>query len=217
MGVGRIMDTIVSFIELNIMRYYKSKKSINLLKEIIKKDGGFLVQPSEIFMIYSLSRSQRKMNGNYAEVGVYKGSSAEAICKAKGNKHIYLFDTFNGIPAIDKIDTRFSKEMFTSNYEYVKKRLSKYKNVHIYKGLFPKTAEPIKNKKFVFVHFDVDIYQSTKNCLEFFYKRMQKGGIILSHDYSQAKGVNKAFNDFFMGKPEEIIELPMTQCMVIKK
>src|SRR3989338_3744494 len=44
-------------------------------------------------------------------------------------------------------------------------------------------AEPIKNKKFSLVHFDVDTYESTKNSIEFFYPRMTRGGVILSHDY----------------------------------
>lgn len=46
---------------------------------------------------------------------------------------------------------------------------------------------------------------------------MKKGGIILTHDYSQARGVNKAFNEFFKNKAEEIIELSLTQAMIIKK
>ena len=46
---------------------------------------------------------------------------------------------------------------------------------------------------------------------------MQKGGIILSHDYSHLEGVRKAFDEFFKNKPEKILELPMTQCMVIKE
>ena len=45
---------------------------------------------------------------------------------------------------------------------------------------------------------------------------MQKGGIILSHDYSQNLGAKKAFDEFFLNKAEEIIELPMSQCMVVR-
>ena len=214
--IGRMINKMFSFAELAMMKNYKGEESIKLIKQIIKEDKKFYFRSSEMFMIYSLSLRQKKIKGDYAEVGVYNGSSAKVMCETKGDKHLYLFDTFEWLPEVDKIDTGYSKKMFAGNYEYVKQRLSQYGNVHIHKGLFPETSGPIENNKFAFVHLDVDIYQSTKDGLEFFYERMQNGGIILSHDYSQSRGVKKAFNEFFTDKPEEIIELPMTQCMIIK-
>jgi O-methyltransferase len=58
--------------------------------------------------------------------------------------------------------------------------------------------------------------ESTLACLEFFYPRMIPGGIMLSHDYSILAGVRQAFTEFLTDKPEPVIELPSTQCMVIK-
>jgi len=52
--------------------------------------------------------------------------------------------------------------------------------------------------------------------LEYFYPRMIPGGVILSHDYSLLAGVEKAFTEFFADKPEEVIDLPTTQCLVFK-
>ena len=50
---------------------------------------------------------------------------------------------------------------------------------------------------FSFVHLDVDLYQSTKDGLAWFYPRLNRGGILISHDYSNADGVRKAFDEFF--------------------
>ena len=214
--IGRLTNRLLSFFELAILKYYKGPR-VNFIKKIMKEDKGLLFKPSELFMIRSLAKSQTNIDGDYVEVGVFKGSSAKVICDVKDRKNLYLFDTFDGIPNIDKKDTRFYRKMFNADYDSVKKRLRKYSNVYIYKGVFPKTSEPIKQRKFAFVHLDVDTYQSTKDCLEFFYQRTNKEGIILSHDYSQAQGVKKAFDEFFKNKKEGIIELPMTQCMVIKR
>jgi len=63
----------------------------------------------------------------------------------------------------------------------------------------------------------VGLYKSTLDCLEYFYPKMQPGGIMLSHDYSILEGVRQAFTEFLSGKPEYLIELPTTQCMVIKR
>lgn len=72
-------------------------------------------------------------------------------------------------------------------------------------------------KKFCFVHLDVDLYKSTKDCLEFFYPRMVRGGIILTHDYNYVfKGVKKAYNEFFANKPEAVIKLADYQALMVK-
>lgn len=47
---------------------------------------------------------------------------------------------------------------------------------------------------------------------------MTKKGIILTHDYraSYLPGVKKAFDEFFDGRPETIIELWDSQAIVVK-
>jgi O-methyltransferase len=98
----------------------------------------------------------------------------------------------------------------------VKNYLKDYQDVYFYKGLFPSTATAVEDKRFSFVHLDVDTYESTRSCLRFFYPRMNRGGIILSHDYISAAGVRKAFDEFFNHKVEPIIEMSGTQCLVVK-
>ncbi len=39
---------------------------------------------------------------------------------------------------------------------------------------------------------------------------------MISHDYSLLAGVKQAFKEFFADRPDGMIELPTTQCMVIK-
>ncbi len=187
------------------------------------KVNGIGINNSETYNVYQAIKQTNKIDGDIAEVGVYKGGSAELICIAKGRRKLYLFDTFEGLPEFSKYDKtvgdpEFKPGGYCSDYRFVKERLKKYPTVYIYKGLFPKTAEPIAFKKFCFVHLDVDLYMSTKEALKFFYPRMQKGGIIISHNYSNYDGVMKAFDDFFKDKPEPIIELKNggTQCMMVK-
>ena len=45
---------------------------------------------------------------------------------------------------------------------------------------------------------------------------MNKGGVIMSHDYMEFTGVRKAFDEFFEDKEEVIIELSGTQCLILK-
>jgi len=65
------------------------------------------------------------------------------------------------------------------------------------------------------VHSDVDIYESSKAVLEFFYPRMLPGGIIVTHDFASARGVNRAFTEFFAGRPEPLFELAGDQAAIV--
>ena len=172
---------------------------------------------NEAYQIFMAVTRTKHIAGDLAEVGVYRGGSAKLIREANGIKTLHLFDTFEGLPAVEAIDQpQFNKGQFAASFDHVTNYLREYKNVHFYKGLFPSTAKTVENKEFSFVHFDVDTYESTRSCLDFFYSRMNRGGIILSHDYTSAAGVHRAFDEFFSDKPEPVIEMSGTQCLVVK-
>jgi len=192
-------------------------KVFDLIKKI-NNETEMLLFDNEAYQLFMAVKKTEKINGDLAEVGSYRGGSAKLICEAKGDKTLHLFDTFEGLPELSQADNpkQFQKGQYSSTFEYVKDYLKNFKHVYLYKGLFPATAEPVKNKTFSFVNLDVDLYEATKASIEFFYPRMSKGGIIISHDYISAPGVRKAFDDFFKDKPEPVIEMSGTQCLVVK-
>ncbi|HBF67018.1 MAG TPA: macrocin-O-methyltransferase [Candidatus Magasanikbacteria bacterium] len=202
-----------------LLRYDDERKApIFSLIQKVKHSSNMLLKDNEAYQIYMIAKRTAKIPGVIAEVGVYRGGSAKLICEAKGDRPLYLFDTFDGLPDPDACDDpKFYKGQFDDAvFEEVKNYLKGYPNVFIYQGLFPQTAQPILDKRFSFVNLDVDIYESTRSCLEFFYPRMSRGGFILSHDYSNSAGVRRAFDEFFSSKPEAIVEMSGTQCLVIK-
>lgn len=204
--------------KLTIVSFSPEKKKAFELACKIKKETDMLLTLTEALQIYNSVRDTAKIAGDLAEVGVYKGASAKLICEAKGKRTLHLFDTFEGLPELSNGDNKsqFHRKQYSSSIENVKAYLEQYPNVYFYKGLFPQTANPITNTKFSFVNLDVDLYESTKNCLEFFYSRMNKGGVIISHDYTFAKGVHYSFDEFFKDKPEIVIELADRHCIVSK-
>jgi O-methyltransferase len=221
--MNRYLDEVILKIlqqrKLSLVGFTSPKKSeaFELVCKI-KKETSMLLTFVEAVQIYNSVRNSAKIIGDLAEVGVFKGGSAKLICEAKGNRTLHLFDTFEGLPELSKLDAKeqFYKKKYSCPIDDVKSYLKQYPNVHFLKGLFPETANPVTNTKFCFVHLDVDLYESTKNCISFFYSRMTKGGIIISHDYAYAKGVHVAFDEFFKDKPEAVIELADSQCMVVK-
>jgi len=185
---------------------------IELVKEKCYMDN------EEKYTLYSSMKSVSFLKGSVAEVGVYKGGSAKILCEIKGKRKIHLFDTFEGLPQPSKKDTVKVGWLSDTSLKSVKDYLSEYENIFFHKGYFPQTSEDLTSEEFCFVHLDTDLYQSTLDSLEFFWPRMVKGGRIISHDYNALEviGVKQAFQEFFKGSPESIIEIADTQVMVIK-
>src|SRR5258708_14722189 len=97
------------------MSFFHDDDGLSLIRKIRKEDFFLLSRPSEMYVIHSLAAAQRNLEGDYAEVGVYKGATAKLICEAKGNKFLHLFDTFEGLPQEGEIDKRFSEKMFPTS------------------------------------------------------------------------------------------------------
>lgn len=181
-----------------------------------------LLTNTEAENLYDTAKKQNKTNGNYAEAGVYKGATAKIISKAKGKKTLLLFDTFEGLPKPQKIDTKqsgkpFKEKEFVETLENVQHYLRKETNIKYHKGLLKDTLPTIPKQQYAFVHLDLDLYESTKQALRYFYPRMATRGIILSHDYTTITSVKKAFDEYFKNKPEKPTKVSFTtQCKVVK-
>ncbi len=224
---------LLSRVELGKLKYYKrnplEKRALDVVREVYREEEGsflasiftgrkpVLFSPGELLNIWEQSRIMADHGGAFAEVGVFRGASAKAICETKGKIPFHLFDTFEGLPdEVSDRDGRFKKGMFTASEREVRARLQKYPAVHIHRGIFPQTASAVKDLKFSFVHLDVDLYSVTKSALEFFYPRMLPGGRILSHDYGQCEGVWTAFDEFMADKQEKLQPIEATQVLLIK-
>src|SRR3712207_1677549 len=81
--------------QFNRLSFYKNRDTVELIRSI-RKDAGLLFSPDEASVIFSIAKAQSILEGDMAEVGVYRGSSAKLICEAKGNKNciysIHLMD-----------------------------------------------------------------------------------------------------------------------------
>ena len=208
--------------ELSLVSFGKRPEFSRVYAEVGIRQEKTMLNSSDLCHIHSAVKATAKVEGDIAEVGVFRGGSARVICQARDGKKLHLFDTFEGLPEAGDLDIKFvngkpfGESEFSEPIERVKDFLKDHREVHFYKGLFPETAEAVEDVRFSFVHMDVDLYQSTKDCLEFFYPRLNRGGIILSHDYPFVKGVKKAIDDFFRDREEPVVSLLDKQAMIVK-
>ena len=171
-----------------------------------------------LYMLYQFAKLA-PLGSNFAEIGVFRGGGSYLLASVAPQSQVYSFDTFAGMPETDPNRDWHKKGDFRVSADDVIGYLKLKANLHPVKGFFPKTAGPYKDLKFGLVHIDVDIYQSVKDCLEFFYPRTIKDGVIISDDYGAVTcpGAKMAWDEFFADKPEQSIYLPTRQCFVIKR
>jgi hypothetical protein len=176
----------------------------------------------ERYNLWTLAHSIRDRPGAFAEAGVHRGGSAKILCEVKGDAPLHLFDTFAGMPTVNPAtDGAFRAGDFSdSSLAHVQAFLARYPNVHFHPGVFPASAAPFANQQltFKFLHLDLDLHASTRDALEWFYPRMARGGLIVSHDYGDLSvpGVKLAFDEFFRDKPEPVVPIWFSQVLVVK-
>ena len=176
-----------------------------------------LLSGNEAFFLHSLARAQAKLPGAMAEVGVYQGCSARIISVASGGVPLHLFDTFEGLPEPASSErARLTTGLYAASLDSVRAFLADRNGISFHPGRFPFTAADCPAQTFSLVHLDVDLQSSTLDSLNYFYPRMVRGGIILTHDYSYLDGVRAAFGEFFASRVEPVIELPSSQAMIVK-
>jgi len=198
----------------------KDKQFATLAKQV---SGHTLIHKERLFLLYQFANLSASLEGNVAELGVYKGGSAKLLAKVfeKGAKEkvVHLFDTFCGIPETNPlIDLHKKGDFATTSLDSAQQFLSDCHNVVFHKGLFSATFNRVANETFCFVHIDCDVYQSVLECCEFFYPRMTCGGIMLFDDYGflSCPGAKKAVDEYFQDKSERPVYLTTGQCIVTK-
>ena len=157
-----------------------------------------------------------KIDGDFAEVGVWRGNSASVLAyyAASAGRKVYLFDTFEGFDSRDLSGIDNNKQMAFSDtsLSMVKKVIGEFEKSCVFiKGYFPSSVtEECKVSKYSVVSLDCDLCEPMKEGLEFFYPRMNNGGLFLLHDYSSNHwdGAKKAIDDFCAINNERVVLMP---------
>jgi O-methyltransferase len=168
-----------------------------------------------------LLNQTRDIKGDIAECGVYRGASlvpmAVYITQQGLPKNLHGFDSFEGFASSivrdmelggEDIDHKHPGGMNETSYDLVAGKVKCFglTNVHIHKGFFEHTLPQFSHLNFSFVHLDCDAYDPYLGCLQFFYPRMSKGGVILLDEYNDPPwpGCNAAVDEFLADKPERL-------------
>jgi len=159
--------------------------------------------------------------GSFAECGVWKGGSsaimALAIKNARQQRHLHLFDSFEGLPeptdkdgksAITYSGGRNQGKLKTVNqcvagvdevrHLMFNQLKANHSLVHFHVGWFQSVIPVTANElgPIALLRLDGDWYDSTKICLEYLYPLLSHRGIVILDDYLCWEGCRKATDEY---------------------
>jgi len=182
-----------------------------------------LVSRDRCYVLWRTLLQAASLDGAVMECGVFRGGTAlleaETMQEWGGGRHLYLFDSFAGMPTTTDGVDRFEKGDFsTTSKENVEAILAPYPFVEIHAGYIPDSFEGVDIEHVAWAHVDVDIYQSVRDCIDFIYPRLVRGGYLIFDDYGfpSCASARRAVDEAFAGRLEVPLCLPTGQCMVIK-
>lgn len=182
----------------------------------------------ETFRLAAVSARQDTWFGkslHAAECGVYMGHSlvacAQIAQELRLNVKLHGFDTFEGLPELSEVDLQLAptdapykstKFFVDTSLEAVAQRAREYKvhrKIRLYKGLFSDSLSKLPDRQYFFVNIDCDLYEGHLECLEYFYPRMLRGGVMFFDDYHSVHYpmARKAVDKFLRKRPEKLFHL----------
>jgi len=216
------------FIRGKFLAGYPKRELFNLRKSRL----FFTVEPytmipfSRMKNLYNLATrlEEEGRKGSFVECGVWNGGSAAIIASvAKDNpeRQIWLFDSWEGLPAPDDCDIQCTGKKGESGmargamaavkkilFEKLKLSLDR---IHLAKGWFDKTIPDHRAGigSIALLHLDCDWYASVKICLEELFSNVVEGGIIVIDDYGEWAGCKKAVDEFLARESQTVEMIPV--------
>lgn len=167
----------------------------------------------------------RSINNRFwaAECGIYTGSALVTtgqLLRDFGVDFMLVgLDTFAGLPPLAGVDLALapddapyrSKTLFAdTSVEKVIERLRAHaleSNSWLIAGIFANTLPLLPPAHtYHFVNVDCDLYEPHIECLEYFYPRMEPGGVVFFDDYESVAYpmARRAIDEFMEDKPEQL-------------
>jgi O-methyltransferase len=182
-----------------------------------------VVDLGRLYLMYQWAQRTLPLTGDFIEVGSYRGGTAKLISELLLRRgigaDIHVFDTFAGMPGDLAPDEMGLKGTFTdTSLRQVQGLLGNNPRAKLHPGLFPQSIPPeLGAAQFRFAHIDVDTERSVRDCLEFIYPRMHARGVIIIDDYGhpECPGATRATEQYFSGKPQQIIQMPLVSSAVV--
>lgn len=177
--------------------------------------------------IYALTQAVRYLAANdipgaFVECGVWRGGSSMAaaltlLALGRRDRDLFLFDTFEGMPAPTEADVTFDGEHAREEFQRTRRSAdsSDWCNapleavreallgtgydparLHFVKGKVEDTIPGAAPESIALLRLDTDWYESTRHEMEHLYPRLVPGGVLIIDDYGHWQGARRAVDEY---------------------
>jgi Macrocin-O-methyltransferase (TylF) len=180
-----------------------------------------------MWILTSLAQQCKGLLGNFAEFGVYRGGCAFMVlstCVLPPCKHLFLFDTFAGIPADRLTDSEITEGLAggladTARAQVASRLRPWREQITLVEGDVFETLPEYDTGPLAFVHMDMNAAAPTLRALDYVYPRLTEGAILVFDDYgwNGLEAQRTAVDEFFSQRSESVVALPTGQGLAIKR
>lgn len=171
---------------------------------------------------------RHRIAGDIVECGVWRGGSMMAIAlalMARGDtsRHLYLYDTFEGMSEPTEHDKALSGELAQAQLEHTDREHPLWAvaglddvranlastgypadRIHYVQGKVEDTIPATLPKQIALLRLDTDWYESTRHELQHLYPLLAKHGPLIIDDYGHWQGARQAVDEYFANAAEPV-------------
>lgn len=185
---------------------------------------------------------RHRIEGDIVECGVWRGGSMMTVAlalMARGDtsRHLYLYDTFEGMSEPTAADKALSGESAqaqlerttrdhplwaVAGFEDVQANLASTgypaERIHYVRGKVEDTIPRTLPQRIALLRLDTDWYESTRHELQHLYPLLARHGMLLIDDYGHWQGARQAVDEYFANAAEPVFlhRVDYTARLVIK-
>jgi len=231
---------------MSFLSRYLPRKNPALPADIDSRTKGIL----EAIRPYTLTSIERQLRliesvkyierygipGAIVECGVYRGGSMMAVALTllslgNADRHLYLFDTFEGMPSptAEDVDlngrsakSQLEDVLCVAHLEDVKRAVLgtgyPVDRTHFVKGMVEDTIPAQGPDGIALLRLDTDWYESTRHELIHLYPRLAKSGVLIIDDYGHWRGARRAVDEYIetLGEPILLNPIDYTARIAVK-
>lgn len=142
--------------------------------------------------------------GAFVDCGVWNGGSTILMALGAGDRELWAFDSFEGLPTPTEVDGELSFEYIGAclgSEDRLREGIARYADadrLNIRAGWFQDTLAEAASEvgQVALLHCDGDWYESVRLTLDVFYPLVSAGGYVVIDDYGAWPGARHATDEY---------------------
>jgi hypothetical protein len=108
---------------------------------------------------------------------------------------------------------------FSCPQDAVRKALSEFPAIEYHQGWIPEVLSSLPERTYSFVHIDLDLHDPIRGAVDYFFPRLEKGGVIVLDDYGSLTwpGALKGSDDAAAALGQPLTPLSSGQALLVRR